>query len=109
MRSPSAASWRCPCSTPSATALRGVRVDAVAPGPTVTPLWTEPGGLLDQFGLAADGDREQAIRARGEELPAGRMAEPAEIADVIVFLLAARRGDGAVRSVDGGHVTDVFP
>lgn len=88
---------------------RGVRVDAVAPGPTVTPLWTEPGGLLDQFGLAADGDREAAIRARGEGLPPGRMAEPAEIADVIVFLLAGRRGDGAVWSVDGGHVTDVFP
>lgn len=89
---------------------QGVRVDAVAPGPTATPLWTEPGGLLDQVGLDADGDREAALQARGEGLPAGRMAEPAEIADVIVFLLAGRRGGGgAVWSVDGGHVTDVFP
>jgi NAD(P)-dependent dehydrogenase (short-subunit alcohol dehydrogenase family) len=69
---------------------RGVRVNAVSPGPTRTP-GTEPmGEVLDQ--LAA-------------QSPAGYVADPAEIAAVIAFLAtdAASYVQGAVLNADGGR------
>ena len=69
---------------------RGVRVNAVSPGPTRTP-GTEPmGQVLDQ--LAA-------------QSPAGYVADPAEIAAVIAFLAtdAASYIQGTVLNVDGGR------
>jgi NAD(P)-dependent dehydrogenase (short-subunit alcohol dehydrogenase family) len=69
----------------------GVRVNAVAPGPTRTP-GTEPMGEgIDQ--LAAT-------------LPLGRAADAQEIASTIVFLAsdAASFVNGAILPVDGGRV-----
>lgn len=48
-------------------AARAVRVNAVAPGPTATPLWLEPGGMLDgtarELGLGEDEALERSKRA----------------------------------------------
>jgi NAD(P)-dependent dehydrogenase (short-subunit alcohol dehydrogenase family) len=69
----------------------GVRVNAVAPGPTHTP------------GTASMGDGfEQII----ETIPLGRAADPSEIAETIVFLASNRASylNGAVIPVDGGRV-----
>ncbi|HEX4107514.1 MAG TPA: SDR family oxidoreductase [Solirubrobacteraceae bacterium] len=70
---------------------RGVRVNAVSPGPTRTE-GTEPmGDMLDQIaGLA----------------PAGRVAAPEEIAAAIAYLAGddASFVHGAVLPVDGGRV-----
>ncbi len=69
----------------------GVRVNAVAPGPTRTP-GTEPMGEgLDQ--LAAT-------------LPLGRAAEALEIAQTIVYLASDEASfiNGAIVPVDGGRV-----
>jgi NAD(P)-dependent dehydrogenase (short-subunit alcohol dehydrogenase family) len=89
-----------------AYAARGVTVNAVAPGPVATPLWTEPGGLADQAAALAGTTREQALAAQGERIPRGRMAEPEEIAAVIVLLCSPRAANvvGAAWSVDGGSV-----
>ena len=69
---------------------RGVRVNAVAPGPTRTPGTEAMGEGLDQ--LAAT-------------LPLGRAADPEEIAQTIVFLASAGATyvNGAVLPVDGGR------
>ncbi len=71
----------------------GVRLNAVAPGTTRTPLL--------ETGLADPG-AGHAIRSF--PVPLGRWAEPAEIAAVIAFLLGegARFVHGAVWYVDGG-------
>ena len=68
----------------------GVRVNAVAPGPTRTEGTAVMGDALDQFAAAA---------------PAGRVASPQEIANTILFLStdAASFVQGAVIPVDGGR------
>jgi len=85
---------------------RGVLVNAVAPGPTATGLWTGEGGLADQVARRRGATREEVLAAQGERLPLGRMATPEEIAAVIVFLLSAQASTvaGAAWSADGGNV-----
>ena len=55
------------------------------PGPTATEAWLGDGGLADQ-----QGDRGEVLAKVGAGRPLGRLAEPEEIAAVIVFLCSAR-------------------
>jgi len=79
----------------------GIRCNAVAPGPTATDAWLAEGGLADQ-----QGDRDAALAKAAAGRPLGRLAEPREIADAIVFLCSERASyvTGAAWSVDGGTV-----
>ncbi len=79
----------------------GIRCNAVAPGPTATDAWLAEGGLADQ-----QGDRDAALAKAAAGRPLGRLAEPREIADTIVFLCSERASyvTGAAWSVDGGTV-----
>jgi NAD(P)-dependent dehydrogenase (short-subunit alcohol dehydrogenase family) len=74
------------------TATSGVRVNAVAPGPTDT-------GMLDRF---AGTPRNKA--ALVSTVPLGRLGTPDEIARAIVFVASASASfmTGQVISVDGG-------
>ena len=85
---------------------RGVHVNAVAPGPVASQLWLGEGGLADQQAEARGVDRERALAAAAARVPLGRLAEPGEIADAIVFLCSERASmvAGASWSVDGGAV-----
>jgi NAD(P)-dependent dehydrogenase (short-subunit alcohol dehydrogenase family) len=69
---------------------KGVRVNAVSPGPTRTE------------GTAVMGDALQQLAAQA---PAGRPAAPEEIAEAIVFLATDRASfvQGAILAVDGGR------
>lgn len=85
----------------------GVMVNAVCPGPTTSEMWMEPGGLLDQSQQQSGaGSRDEALANAGASRPIGRLAEPAEIGAVIVFLCseAASYVSGAAWGVDGGTV-----
>lgn len=79
----------------------GIRCNSVIPGPTLTPAWTEPGGLAEQ-----QGDREAVLAKAAAARPLGRFASAEEIAGVIVFLAsdAAAYVTGAEWSVSGGTV-----
>jgi 3-oxoacyl-[acyl-carrier protein] reductase len=79
----------------------GIRCNAVTPGPTATDAWIGEGGLADQ-----QGEREEVLAKVGAGRPLNRLAEPGEIADVIVFLLSDRASyvTGAAWSADGGTV-----
>lgn len=70
---------------------RGVRVNAISPGPTRTP------------GTAGMGESLQQLAAGG---PAGRPASPEEIAEAVVYLATERSSfvHGVVLPVDGGRV-----
>jgi NAD(P)-dependent dehydrogenase (short-subunit alcohol dehydrogenase family) len=71
---------------------RGVRCNAVLPGVVRTPLMAP---VLDRGDVA-----DTFVR----QTPLGRIAEPADIADVVVFLAspAARWVTGVSLAVDGG-------
>jgi len=75
---------------------RGVRVNAVSPGPIATP-------LSGKLGLAK-ADVEAMSAALLKQIPAGRFGNPSEIADAVVFL-ASDESEFIVGSefiIDGG-------
>jgi NAD(P)-dependent dehydrogenase (short-subunit alcohol dehydrogenase family) len=79
---------------------KGVRVNAVNPGPTYTERLKE--------GMAADArlnqiSPDEALRRANDRLPLGRIAEPGEIADAVVFLASPRASyiTGAILAMDG--------
>jgi 3-oxoacyl-[acyl-carrier protein] reductase len=84
----------------------GILCNAVAPGPTASPAWLADGGLADQAAERAGKSREEVLADLGKGRPLGRLAEPEEIAAVIVFLCSDRANyvTGAAWSVDGGTV-----
>jgi 3-oxoacyl-[acyl-carrier protein] reductase len=92
-----------------AYAERGVLVNAVAPGPVASPLWTAPGGLADQAAAKQDVSREEALAASAAKVPLGRMGKEEEIAAVIAFLCSDQASNvaGAAWSVDGGTVPTI--
>ncbi len=92
-----------------AYAAQGVLVNAVAPGITASELWVGAGGMADQLAAQGGGTREAAIADRAAKAPLGRMSEPGEIADVVVFLCSERASSvaGAAWSVDGGAVATI--
>lgn len=90
-------------------AASGVLVNAVAPGPAATELWTAPGGMGEQVSARKGCTMVEAIDALGSQLPLGRVATADEIADVITFLCSARASTvvGAAWSADGGAVRTI--
>jgi NAD(P)-dependent dehydrogenase (short-subunit alcohol dehydrogenase family) len=87
-------------------AAEGIRCNAVTPGPTGTDTWLGAGGLADQQAARTGASREEVLEAVGKGRPLGRLAEPEEIAAVIVFLCSERASyvTGAAWSADGGTV-----
>jgi NAD(P)-dependent dehydrogenase (short-subunit alcohol dehydrogenase family) len=85
-----------------------VRVNAVAPGPIWTPLWTKPGGFAETLGQLHGMPAHQAVEHELSlrQLPMGRMGTPEEVAQVFVFLAsnAASFVTGSVWGVDGGSI-----
>ena len=76
---------------------RGIRVDAVSPGPIETPMLTKldmPADMLDDFKVS--------FAAR---IPTGRFGTPEEIANAVAFLGSAEASyiTGANLVVDGGR------
>lgn len=70
---------------------RGVRVNAVCPGPVATPM------LMGSL-------HSETLPLTLAKVPAGRLAEPRELADAILYLASdrARYAVGAALTIDGG-------
>jgi NAD(P)-dependent dehydrogenase (short-subunit alcohol dehydrogenase family) len=78
-------------------ATRGVRVNCVCPGRTMTPLVR---AVIDR-----SDDPQRARRELSEDRPLLRMGDPGEIAAGILFLASdeASYAVGTVLSIDGGY------
>lgn len=76
---------------------RNIRVNAVAPGMTRTP-------LIEGW-LSEQPDPEQALATTLEGIPLGRLAETRDIAEVVAFLVSDEASylTGMVLPVDGGY------
>jgi NAD(P)-dependent dehydrogenase (short-subunit alcohol dehydrogenase family) len=87
-------------------AKEGIRCNAVTPGPTATEAWLGEGGLADQQAGRTGKSRDEVLASVGAGRPLGRLAQPEEIASVIVFLCSERSSyvTGAAWSADGGTV-----
>ena len=79
---------------------KGVRVNAVNPGLTLTERLRE--GMAAEAKLAGT-SVDEAIDRANKRLPLGRIARPEEIADAVLFLASARASyiTGVVLSMDG--------
>ncbi len=75
---------------------RGIRVNAISPGPIATPIFSRM-GLPDEAVDAVEGQLASSV-------PLQRMGEPREIADTVVFLASNESSFivGAELVVDGG-------
>jgi 3-oxoacyl-[acyl-carrier protein] reductase len=88
----------------------GVLVNAVAPGPVETPLWTSEGGLADEVAKRSGRSRDEVLAATHAKSLIGRMGTEEEIAAAIVFLCSRLASNvvGAAWSVDGGSTPSIF-
>ena len=75
---------------------RGIRVNAVSPGPVTTPIY-------GKLGMDADALQQMVASIRAQ-IPAGRFGEPREIAKAIVFLASDESTFtvGSELIIDGG-------
>jgi 2-keto-3-deoxy-L-fuconate dehydrogenase len=76
---------------------KGIRCNAIAPGTVDSP------SLHDR--LRATGDYEAARAAFIARQPIGRIGQPEEIADLVVYLAGATYTTGQVHVIDGGWAT----
>ncbi len=76
---------------------RGIRCNAVCPGTVETP------SMNDR--LRATGDYDKARAAFIGRQPIGRVGQPEEIADLIVYLATATYTTGQIHIIDGGWTT----
>jgi len=75
---------------------RGIRVNAVSPGPIATPLYSKLG--------LSDADRKNVAESIRNQLPVKRFGQPSEIANAVLFLASDESAFtvGSELIVDGG-------
>jgi NAD(P)-dependent dehydrogenase (short-subunit alcohol dehydrogenase family) len=78
---------------------RGIRVNAISPGPVSTPLY-------GKLGLSSD-DLQKTAAGILSQIPAGRFGDPIEIAKAVVFLASDESAFtvGSELIIDGGMST----
>jgi NAD(P)-dependent dehydrogenase (short-subunit alcohol dehydrogenase family) len=88
---------------------KGIRINAVSPGPVSTDLWLGKGGVADIVSQATGVDAETArknVVASIGGFATGRFTTPEEVADLVLFLASERTGNvtGSNYIIDGGLI-----
>jgi NAD(P)-dependent dehydrogenase (short-subunit alcohol dehydrogenase family) len=88
-----------------------VRVNAVCPGPILTGLWTDPGGVLDALADLYGVGRDEALdRYVGErKIPLG-VGEPRDVSGFVAYLVSprAKHLTGCAYDINGGSVRALY-
>ncbi len=89
---------------------KGIRVNAVSPGPVSTDLWLGKGGVAETVaaatGVNADTARKNVVASIGG-FATGRFTTPEEVAALIVFLASSKQAGnvtGGNYVIDGGLI-----
>jgi NAD(P)-dependent dehydrogenase (short-subunit alcohol dehydrogenase family) len=88
---------------------KGIRINAVSPGPVSTDLWLGEDGVAQTVGRAtgvdADTARQQIIASMGG-IPTGRFTTAEEVATLVLLLASERSANvtGANYVIDGGLI-----
>jgi NAD(P)-dependent dehydrogenase (short-subunit alcohol dehydrogenase family) len=88
---------------------RGIRVNAISPGPVSTELWLGEHGVAETIAEASGVDPE-TVRKQVVDgvagVPTGRFTKPEEVAALIAFLASERSGNttGVNYVIDGGLI-----
>jgi NAD(P)-dependent dehydrogenase (short-subunit alcohol dehydrogenase family) len=84
----------------------GIRVNTVSPGPVATDLWLGAGGVAQTVGAATGAQPADVAGQAARQLVTGRFTQPAEVADLVLFLAGDSAGNitGADFTIDGGLV-----
>lgn len=72
--------------------LAPIRVNTVSPGPVDTPMW-------DRYGAA---QKQKFLDGAASRVPLKRVAQPREIAEIVLFFMTNRFVTGTVVPLDGG-------
>lgn len=83
---------------------RGIRSNAVAPGPTLTPGLEGPlGEMAAEWGVSTEAAIDRFVKEI-REIPVGRIGQPQDVANVIAFLASdlAANVTGSEYCTDGG-------
>lgn len=76
----------------------GIRVNAVLPG------WTRNKSMDMEMAHLTESEKKQSMKEKGANIPLGRIADPMEIGDSVVFLASGKASyiTGSCLAVDGG-------
>jgi len=85
---------------------KGIRVNAVSPGPVGTDLWLGEHGVAETVGAATGKDPDEVREAVTAGIATGRFTTPEEVATLITLLASDRLGNvtGANYVIDGGLI-----
>jgi NAD(P)-dependent dehydrogenase (short-subunit alcohol dehydrogenase family) len=88
---------------------KGIRVNAISPGPVATDLWFSDDGVAAQFAAADGATPAEIVSSVVAGSATGRFTTPQEVADLTLFLASDRSENitGSDIRIDGGYVTTI--
>jgi NAD(P)-dependent dehydrogenase (short-subunit alcohol dehydrogenase family) len=88
---------------------RGIRVNAISPGPVATDLWLGEHGVAATVADHAGGNSEAVAKSAAAGASTGRFTQPHEVAELVVLLAGTRAANvtGSDFVIDGGLLQTV--